>query len=294
MRPDHLTTLVLLSFTWLPAGLPAQWNRGEVLLDRQFAASPGGTLRVTVQDADVEVKPGSSNQATVKVYARARDMEWGREVFQRMRFEAQATGSEIVVTSDHPRIHDRDWPFHDAVGFTVSVTLPRAFNATIRTADGDIMVGDLEGRMDLSTADGDLNVQGLKGPEITLESSDGDIVAESLEAASITVETSDGDVDLREVNGPLRATTADGDIRVHLAKAVSLSVRTVDGDVTIYASPDLAAQVDFRGEDVHVSSVFRWSGERGERRVRGTLNGGGPLLTATTGDGSISLRPEAR
>lgn len=50
--------------------------------------------------------------------------------------------------------------------------------------------------------------------------------------------------------------------------------------------------MDLEGEDLDVDGAFRLQGRIGDDRVRGSLNGGGPLLKAHTGDGSISL--EAR
>ncbi|UCD24696.1 MAG: DUF4097 family beta strand repeat protein [Gemmatimonadota bacterium] len=262
----------------------------ELMLDRTFDVRSGGTLAVDVPDGDVEIRAGSDSRATVRVYVSARDMGWGREVFDRMEFAVAASADRVTVRARSPRIHSDEWRANQGVGVKVELTVPRDFNADISTSDGDIDMGSLDGRVELHSSDGDIHFGTLRGPHVTIATSDGDVVGEMLAAERVTLETSDGDVDVTMAAGTARISTSDGDIQLHLVNPAEVDLSTGDGDITIFADPSLRADVELRGEDVHMASPFKLEGRIMRGGATGTLNGGGPLLVAETGDGSISIR----
>jgi DUF4097 and DUF4098 domain-containing protein YvlB len=239
---------------------------------------------------DVRVAPGDGNEATVKVYARARDEEWGRSVVERMRFNIRADGGDLIVESDNPAIEDWEWRRHHGVGVEVRVTVPARFDLDVRSGDGDVWLGDVEGRISARTSDGDLQLGSLKGPEISVRTADGDVSAEALQAPAITLHTSDGDLHLRHVSGSLEASTGDGDVYLQLGTAQEARIRTGDGDVTVVAGPSLGFQLDARGETVSLGADLQLDGSRGAGWARGAVNGGGPLLSVRTSDGTVRLR----
>jgi hypothetical protein len=262
----------------------------ELMLDAEFDVRSDGTLSVDVPDGDVQVRSGSASRASVRVYVSARDMGWGREVFERMEFDARGGGENVSVRARSPNISSDDWRHNRGVGVTVEVTIPRGFSADISSSDGDIDIGSLDGRVELRTSDGDIHFGTLRGPDITIETSDGDVVGDMLEGGRAALETSDGDVDVTVAAGSVRISTSDGDIQLHLTNQAEVNLATGDGDITIYADPSLRADVELRGEDVDLASGFQLEGRIMRRGATGTLNGGGPLLVAETGDGSISIR----
>jgi hypothetical protein len=267
-------------------------QRGRVLmLEREFEVGVGGTLSVDVSDADVTVRSGTSRDASVNVFMRARDRDWGREVFASMDFDVGLNGDEISVTARSPRIDRSSWnDDRGGVGFHVEITVPQSYNAFISTGDGDINMSDLNGEFDLQTSDGDISVGTLSGT-LRLKTSDGNVSADGLEGATISVRTSDGDVQIGALSGPAEISTSDGDIRVSIERAGDIKLRTGDGDITIYADESLQADVDFSGEEVRMASGFTLNeGRVSEHGARGILNGGGPTLFAHTGDGTIAIR----
>jgi DUF4097 and DUF4098 domain-containing protein YvlB len=262
-----------------------------LMLEREFDVRSGGNLAVDVADADVSLRSGDAGVASVSVYMRARDHDWGRELFERMNFDVGYRGEEISVSAENPRFDRSEWNGDNGgVGFKVEITVPNNYNAIISTADGDISVSDLEGDFDLETSDGDISVGTLVGA-LHLRTSDGDVTADELSGSTISVRTSDGDVRVRSLSGPAEISTSDGDISVSLDRAGDLRLRTGDGDITIYADVSIRADVDLSGEEVQMASGFLLSeGRVSEHGARGVLNGGGPTLHAHTGDGTISIR----
>lgn len=282
----------------------------ELMLDRDFDVRTGGTLSVSVPDADVEVRVGDNDRASVRIFMTARDRDWGRELFERMEFDARLSGNELRVVSRNPRFDRSEWRSNrGGVGFLVEITVPREYNTDISTSDGDITVEEFSGTAILETSDGDITAEALagsdinlktsdgditagtlSGSDITLETSDGNINAESLTCEALTVHTSDGDIRLRDLAGAARVSTGDGDIQIHIREAGELNLRTGDGDITIYADRSLSANLDLDGESVDLGSGFSLSGRVSRHGARGSLNGGGPTIQAHTGDGSIVVR----
>ncbi len=269
----------------------------ELVLEQQFNVGPGGTPQIDIPDGDVEVESGTGSTVEVEVFVYGRDLEWAREVFERMEFDAQARGNTVTITARRrSRIRRSEYRRYGGVGVLTRVLVPRQFNADIATDDGDIFVTDLDGTVMLSSGDGDIDVGHIRGERVDIDTADGDVTAQALEAVSTLIRTSDGDIDVRTVTGggEVQATTSDGDIRIALSEVGDVRLRTNDGDITIYAPTTLAALVDLEAEDLNVSRGFDIAGRITRRRVRGEINGGGPLLEASTHDGTVTLRPLGR
>ena len=266
----------------------ARQEARELLLDRELDISAGGQLDLDVGDGDVVVRAHDGNGARVRVYVTARDGDWGREVFRRMNFQVSASGNRASVEADNPHIDRDEWQAHRSFSVVVEVDVPRQLDVDIVTSDGDVTLTSLEGLINVETMDGDIGVEHLRGSEITLRSQDGDIWAESLTAPTIGLFTSDGDIRVSEADGGIRATTSDGDITVSLLSAATTVLRSGDGDISIRLGT-FGSDIDLRGESVVVPSS-RFDGERRERWARGRLNGGGPTISAQTGDGDVVVR----
>ncbi|KPJ90454.1 MAG: hypothetical protein AMS18_10865 [Gemmatimonas sp. SG8_17] len=262
----------------------------DMLLDRQFDLGSGGTLTVEVPDGDVMVRTSPDSRASVQVVVSAHDRAWGRQVFERMEFAVRRSGDDLSVTATSPRVQDNEWRDNRGVGVQVEITLPQSFNLDVATSDGDIDIGDVAGRIELRTSDGDIVLGNVRGPALTVTTSDGDVSAASIAAERLAIQTHDGDVDVTVDSRSARIATGDGDIHLHLAAGGEVTLRTGDGDITIYADPSLNANVELRGEDVLVGPGFSLEGRVDRRGAQGQLSGGGPLLVAETGDGTISIR----
>ncbi len=104
----------------------------QLMFDREFDVRPGGHLSIEVADADVKVRTGTSNHATVRVLMSSSDHDWGRELFNSMHFDVELSGSELRVDAESPHTErSHGTGNRGGVGFTVEVTLPQEYNATI-------------------------------------------------------------------------------------------------------------------------------------------------------------------
>ncbi len=262
----------------------------EVVFEERFEVRTGSRLVADLGDMDIWIEPGSGTTATVEVIMRARDAEWGRELFQRMRFEARAGGGGLALTAEDPRVDWREWRDRGGAGFVARVRLPEQFDLDLRTGDGDVRVDRARGTAEIETGDGDLSIGRLVGPALRLHTADGDVHAEELEAEEIELRTSDGDIHVDRLSGRLDARTGDGDVRIAVARFAGLAVQTGDGDISVETDASIRADVELRGEDLYVDDDFGLSARVRSRSISGAVNGGGPRLTLGTGDGEVVLR----
>jgi DUF4097 and DUF4098 domain-containing protein YvlB len=309
--------------------LPTAIHAAEkyVAFDETFDVKSGAALKLEVSDMDVEVKPGPSDQAQVVVTLTG-DLDKARERFENSNFDARVEGGELIVETRERHGWHFSWSTGGRVGMLVTVTVPERFDVSVKTSDGDVVAGGVEGEIDLKTSDGDVDLGELKGPSIYVKTSDGDVtaeelvggdveirtsdgdlraellrgdtvvmstsdgevVAEKIEAKSASVRSSDGNLRLGVSGGKLKAKTSDGDLEVRVDGRTAVDLSTSDGDIIIRAPSDFAADLDLKGEYVKLGGKIALEGEVSKRRISGKLGGGGPLVRARTTDGSVTLR----
>lgn len=313
--PDALSSAFAVAWSGPHSPADSHRQRGpqeELVFERSFDIRPGGALAVDVHDADVRVQTGSGSGVEIKLYLHAEDMEWARRMYQRARFRAEGQGSTVRLTSQEVRIDRNDWGRRRWYSVRASIRIPHQFDVRVRTGDGDVTVGDLDGSLDLRTTDGDVTVGrvsgvveahtqdgdvivgDVEGPRVSVRSQDGDLSIGTLAVQEAVIETQDGDISVESVTGVVRVSTHDGDLRIGLKSVEGATIRTGDGDVIIYLPESFAADVDIQSESIDVGHAFQVTGSVSRHRMKGTLNGGGPPLTVRTGDGSVTFRPASR
>ncbi len=294
----------------LPASISSsvvgsEWQE-EIVEEHDFDVAEGGTLDVDVADADVDVRVSPADRVEVVVKLRSRDLEWARSLLPR---------AELRVENDGDRVRIRSSPFRTGPTgrrgwqLLVMVRIPERFDLSIETGDGDVRIERVLGEVAVTSGDGDLFVGRAEGERLELDTADGDVVAKELVYSRIDVETgdgdlqvvhlvtsrarletTDGDIGVAESSGPLRARSGDGDVAVGLLEAAEISLATGDGDILVKAPSGLAITLQLSGEEVVLKAPDEaFEGRTTEGSVKGTLNGGGPRLSAISSDGQVTM-----
>ncbi len=283
-------------------------NDSEVMIDERFKVHPGQTLSVNVEHADVTVTTGDVDEAHIVITLDSDDLSDARELFEQMDFTVEMVGDEVRVES---KSRDNNWNFNSDRNFdlNVDVTIPEEFNAQMTTTHGDVELGDIVGRVLLNTTHGDVSVGSIEGSEISLRSTHGDIDGESLLSEKVTLNTTHADIEIELVRsrffsattthsdvrvdlleGKSNISTSHGDIEVSMIDGYAAELTTSHGDVMLYAPTGLTADLDLKGAQVKLGSVFRLEGQAETDHVSGRINGGGAKILARTTHGSIYLR----
>jgi len=163
-------------------------------------------------------------------------------------------------------------------------------NAQLRSTNGSIKIYRAQGNFDVSTTNGSIELS-AHGGDVKARSTNGGIRANDLNGG-LSAETTNGSINARLAGGtstPVRLETTNGGIEVTLAKpANGLHASTSNGSITLKLPTDLKASIRANSGSA-VSSDFAVQGDVEKKRIRGTINGGGPLYELETNNGRIRL-----
>ena len=196
------------------------------------------------------------------------------------------------------------------------LTVPQQYNLDLDTSSGGILVTDLDGYIRAETSAGSLRFGKIKGT-VRGRTSAGSIKLTSCDS-TVDVKTSSGSIKIGDVAGDVQAQTSSGSIRLDgvggnvNAKTSSGSIRvaltgqprdacnlhTSAGSITVTLRSDIAIDVDAQTSAGRVSTEFAVAsvirGKVPKNRLKGGINGGGPLLKLHTSAGSIRLQKAGR
>ena len=226
-------------------------------------------LRIETSDANIRVTTWDQNTIEAKVVtSRYKIGEGG------IRVEEHQTGDSVEIDVRYPHHNfNVEWGQHKV---DIIVQMPREGRANLRTGDGKIDIAGLKGEMDLHSGDGSENLEGVDG--------------------KLHASTGDGHINAQGRFDELELKTGDGHVEVRAAAGSTLAagwqLETGDGNVSLEIPSELSADVSLHTSDGHIDldMPITTEGKIQQNEVHGKLNGGGSLLTIRTGDGSIHLR----
>lgn len=226
-------------------------------------------LRVETSDANIRVTTWDQNTIEAKVITTRYKIGEGG-----IRIDERQNGNMVELEVRYPHHNfNIEWGPHKV---DIIIQMPREGRVNLRTGDGKIEVASLKGEMDLHTGDGSVNLDGVDG-KLRASTGDGHIQVNG-RFDELDLKTGDGHVDVRATNGS--------------ALAGSWRLETGDGSVSLELPQNLAADVDLHTSDGHIDldMPVAAEGKLRQNEIHGKINGGGNLLTIRTGDGSIHLK----
>jgi len=236
---------------------------------KTYTISGKPDLRIETSDANIRVTTWDQNTIEAKVITnRYKIGEDG------IRVNAHQNGNSVEIEVRYPHHNfNIEWGQHRV---DIIIQMPREGRVNLRTGDGKIDLSGLKGDMDLHSGDGSERLDGVDG-KLHAETGDGHITAQG-RFDELELKTGDGHVDVRAATGS--------------KLAAGWRLETGDGNVSLEIPSDLSADVSLHTSDGHIDldMPITTEGKIRENEVHGKLNGGGNSLTIRTGDGSIHLR----
>lgn len=162
-------------------------------------------------------------------------------------------------------------------------------NLDLQTSGGGIDAKDCSGTIRLSTSGGGLRLENLKG-DINAHTSGGGVEGDNIEGELVT-STSGGGIQLRRMSCSLEASTSAGSLYAqitHVGKYVRLNSSAGNVDIELPAKQGL--DLDLRGEGVNQHQFNGFHGEWDKDHVRGSVNGGGPTVSADANSGNVNVK----
>jgi len=160
------------------------------------------------------------------------------------------------------------------------------------TSGGGIRVTDCGGPIKIQTSGGGIDVTGGSG-SLDGDTSGGTIAVKSFKGP-VSVETSGGGITIENVEGKIKGDTSGGSILAVLLSPLpgDVSLSTSGGGVTVKVPADVAFNLDAEtsGGGVRCDLPVTVQGKPENDRIKGPVNGGGPVLRLGSSGGGIHVQ----
>lgn len=246
----------------------------------------GGRLSMKTYKGSIEITPWDRPQ--IEIVARivpgddVSDRYAERSV-EATRIEVRGSGSSVYIESEYEAVPCRRGRSFLGIFNTgcskvlpfvhYKIRAPRKLDFRLDDYKSEIVLTELEGRIEIETYKGKLDAGRLTG-DIRLDTYKGTARLEEI-SGSIDIETYKGEVriDAAQLNERSRIETYKGRVSITLPEAQQLDIRA-----------SLGRRADFDSD--FPLTLRTWN----RNEVRGEINGGGPLLSIETYKGEIRLR----
>ncbi len=266
-------------------------------IKKSFSVKEGGTLSLDLDRGSIVIRSSSESTVFVEVVriVAADDKEEAKRMLEDHQLEILKKGNDVVMRSrfDQDGIGWKKWRDHDRVKLKVLVRVPSRYNVDFTTGAGNVYAEAVDGRVEGTTGAGNVEIGRVSGQvRITSGTGNVDIAGAS---GPVEVVTGAGNITIGDVGGEVVANTGAGNIEARISEQPSNRSRleTGAGNVTVYLA-------DHVGMDVHAETGIgsadcefglKVSGKfLSGKSFKGSVNGGGPVLTMHAGAGSVSLK----
>lgn len=323
-RRGALLAAVLLAGCVAPARAQIEQQQSK-----SFTVSRGGDLSMQVDRGSINLETADTKTLKIEVVRKARGLSRAEaeELFAEHEIRFEQDGNQISVKAEFKKAGPRGVARRSRLQVEYTVSLPKEFNVDLKTSGGSIRLADLSGQARLATSGGNLSLATIAGPvwgrtsggsisldgaehSAELATSGGNIQVGDVSASvnaqtsggsiritrvsgNVMAKTSGGNIELGRVTGMFSAETSGGSISAAVAGPLAEASRleTSGGNIRLSIAEKTALDLDARASGAGVSTDVPVAViEKQERgALRGTINGGGPLLNLRTSGGSISI-----
>lgn len=267
----------------------AQTKDGIYNMDRDYAMSPQGTLKLNTSDAKVQITGSSRANAHVKIYRQVttRGVVFGQEEFS------------VDVIEDGGNLSIRERSNSTVVGmigyhyekYEITLELPQGASLDIRGDDGDYRIRNIDGKMSIDVDDADVELSACKGDDFRFRLDDGDIV---MDGGKGRLDLDVDDADVRISNAAFTAIQAnvdDGDliIETSLAENGDYLIDAQDGLISMTITGG-GGKFDIRHDDSRVTTEGDFQQiDRSDNRTMLTLAKGTARVDIRSDDARVKL-----
>jgi hypothetical protein len=272
-----------------------------------FAVKPGGTLTFDSDLANVEIKTSDTDTLRIDLTRefKVHTAQEADALRQKVDVQMAKTENGVTVTVRVP--DEPDWKERRKVGLHFHVAMPRKFNLDLRTC-GSAKVADVDGAVKAVMKGGSLQFGNVTGP-VTARTDGGSLsigdIGGDLEAicnggsvaagrtnGKVMARANGGSIAITEATDAIDAKAAGGSVAAYISKQPRSDSKLIAeaGNVELRLPESIAVNIDAACSAGRLSSDFSLHGHQDDDRLKGTINGGGPLVMVRASAGNIHLR----
>ncbi|MBN1633974.1 MAG: DUF4097 family beta strand repeat protein [Ignavibacteria bacterium] len=265
--------LVLFGAFLITGGLSAQ----NVIFEKSYDTESNKKLDYSIIAGSISVKAWESNQ--VKIIIRGKD-----ELKDILKIKEGNSGGNINV-----KVKIEENGISKGVNLSSEIYVPSNFNVDIKTAGGDLLAENINGKIDFKTAGGEIKISNTKG-ELDIKTAGGNISVKN-HSGDVDVRTAGGEVDITSANGEIKVSTMGGNIGVNYSgENEGIKLSTMGGNIDIKIPSDTKADVKLSTMSGEIKVDFDLTNEKkSENSLKGQINGGGESIKCSTMGGNISI-----
>lgn len=274
----------------------------------EFTLSGAGSLNVCTSGGHITVKGSDTDKVRVEMYVKknGRNMLPVDTDLEDFEIDISKSGRKITATAKTNR--DSNWKFwrNNNISISFVVYTPLEMSTDLHTSGGHVEASGLSGNQDIATSGGHLDLLRLTG-KVTARTSGGHIDISEFEgdmeartsgghidvvntSGKLRVRTSGGHIELNNVAGTVEARTSGGSIDADLSSIGQfVDLRTSGGNLNISVPGGLGLDLELSGSRVQ-SELKNFSGEVERDQIDGSINGGGPKISARTSGGTVRIK----
>ncbi len=301
-----LLVAVLTVFA-IPAAQAGSGLRDEIT--QSFAVTPGGTLTFDSDRASVEITTSDTDTLRAEFVRefKVSTAEEANALRQKLTVEMTKAENGVKVTVRWTGRDDRHDTEREKVRLNFRIAMPRKFNLDLRTV-GSAKIGDLDGTVKAVMKGGSVQLGNVTGPvtaradggSVSIRDIGGDLdatsnggsVAVGRTTGKVMARANGGSVTIDEATDAIDAKAAGGSVSAYISKQPRSDSKLIAeaGNVDLRLPESIAVNIDASCSAGRLRSEFSLNGHQDDDRLKGTINGGGPLVMVRASAGNINLR----
>lgn len=271
-----------------------------------FLTSDSPHVNISTSGGAINVTGHTENEVVVEMFVRrgTRYLSAGDTDLSDFEIIIRKDGDTVIAEARRKRSGIFSGPRNISISFRVytpqfavidgktsggSVSAENLYNGIkLSTSGGSIRVEEVEGNVDVSTSGGSITVDKVSGT-ILARTSGGSISANEVYGEA-GFRTSGGSIRLENISAKISARTSGGSIRGSFNTFMDdIELQTSGGSIRIDLPESDHFELELRGSRVDMQ-LRNFSGEVQRNYIRGKIGEGGPLLTARTSGGTVTVR----
>jgi hypothetical protein len=263
-----------------PARLGAQ--RAEQTFTKTISLRDRLDLAVVSGAGNIQISEGPAGVLRITGHVKANDWHPTDD-----RLRDIAARPPIQQNKNIIRIGSPEELAHIIIDYEIEAPADSIIQAS--SSVGDIFDDGVGLSARFNTGSGNIHATGLRG-SVDVSSKEGDIEVEQMGRGEVKAISGTGNLELRNLQGPLHAVADAGNIKVSGVPAADWSVRTGRGDVELTLGK-AACTIDAQTGAGRVHSELTIEGGNGPDplHLAGRVNGGGHNVILQVGEGDIRI-----